>query len=250
MADVDLARLESTIKQLPGVLGCVVLPNPDGSPAEIQAFTSADAAGDEVERSIIAEAEGFGVSDSVGQVFVLALEADAHLGDREALERAAEMAEQEARSKGPLGVLHALGTLHSLAESTPDDISVSPSTARTPFRRVILASSTWTAEAQVTLGRAGSDVVGRATGAKTPYGLQVIAEATLQAVHQLGGACEFRLRGASLVSCFGREAVVVLVEEERTGETLGSALVNDAPVGEAAVRATLDAVNRRIALSH
>lgn len=248
MADADLTELESSIKQLPGVLGCVVLPNPDGTPAEIQAFTRSGTPSNEIERSIHATAGERGLGDALGQVFVLTLEADAHLNDHETLQRAAELAEQEARARGPLGVLHALGTLHSLVESGPD---VGPSalpSGRPPFRRVILASSTWTAEAEVTLGPPGRDVVGRATGEKTAHGLQVIAEATLNAAMQLVTGCEFQLLGASLVSCLGREAVVVLVREEAYGESLGAALVRNTPVTEAGVRATLDAINRRLSV--
>jgi hypothetical protein len=248
MADTDIIGLESSIKELPGVLGCVVLSNPDGSPAEIQAFTAAGTPSEEIERSIQKAAVERGFGATLGQVFVLALEARSHLGNEETMRRAAELAEQEARSRGPLGVLHALGTLHSLAESDPDVGPGALPSGRPPLRRVVLASSTWTSEAEVVLGPPGHDVVGRASGEKTPHGLKVIAEATLNAARQLLSACELELAGASLISCFGREAVIVLVTEETFGESLGSALVRNAPVTEAAVRATLDAVNRRLAV--
>jgi hypothetical protein len=242
----DLTDLEASIKQLPGVLGCVVLPNPDGSAAEIQAFTAEGAPNDEIERSIHEAVGDRGLHERLGQVFVLGLEADAQVNE-EGLERMAQLAEQEARSRGPLGVLHALGTLHSLAESTPD---VGPSglpSGRPPFRRVVLSNTTWTSEAEVTLGPPGADIVGRASGEKTPHGLKVIAEATLDAAMQLVPGCDLNLGGASLINCFGRDAVVVLVTEATFGESVGAALVRSAPVTEAAVRATLDAINRRLA---
>jgi hypothetical protein len=244
MADSQLAELEASIKELPGVLGCVVLPNPDGSAAEIQAFTAAGVAGDEIEHSIHAAVGDRGLGETLGQVFVLGLESDDQAGDED-LVRAAELAEQEARARGPLGVLHALGTLHSLAESTPDGGPTGLGSGRPPFRRVVLATTAWTSEAEVTLG---ADVVGRARGEKTPHGLKVIAQATLDAAMQLVPDTELEVAGASMISCFGREAVVVLVTESAFGESLGAALVRNAPVTEAAVRATLDAVNRRLAI--
>lgn len=245
MAEADLCDLERTIRDLPDVLGCVILANPDGSAAEIQAFTRLGSEREELERSIVMEAASRGLSDGLGQVFVFELEAESHLGDRESLERAAEFAEQEARSKGPIGVLHALGTLHSLAETAPEDAE--SAFGRIPLRRVILSSSTWRSEAQVTLGATGGEVVGRAVGDKSAHGLNVVAEATLEAAGQVVSGRDFTLEGTSLVAAFEREAVLVLVNEAGRGDVLGAALVRDAPATEAAVRATLDAINRRLA---
>jgi hypothetical protein len=248
MVDTDLAGLESSIRELPGVLGCVVLPNPDGSPAEIQAFTEAGISTDEVQHAIHERAGERGLGGALGQVFVMALEAEPHARDDESLERAAELAEQEARARGPLGVLHALGTLHSLVESPPAAEAAAPPARRPHFRGVTLGLSTWASEAEVTLELEGRAVIGRATGHKTPHGLPVIAEATLNAVMQMvDSGAGFELVGASLISTMGRDAVVVVVRDPSVGEGLGAALVRSSPVAEVAVRATLDAVNRRLA---
>jgi hypothetical protein len=225
MADQDLYAFEAAVKQMPGVLGCVVLPNPDGTPAEIQAFTEAGLSSDEVQSAIHERAGERGLDSALGQVFVMALEAEAHARDDESLMRAAELAEQEARARGPLGVLHALGTLHSLVETSPEVASSAPRTGRPPFRSDTLVSTAWASEAEVTLELEGRDVVGRATGDKTPHGLPVIAEATLDAVKQLGDDCSFDLVGASLISTMGRDAVVVVVREPSALEGLGAALV-------------------------
>jgi hypothetical protein len=246
MVDTDLAGLEASIKELPGVLGCVVLPNPDGSPAEIQAFTEAGISNDEIQSAIQERAGERGLDGALGQVFVLALEAEALPRDDESLQRAAEIAEQEARARGPLGVLHALGTLHSLVQSSPEDAIQPVSMGRPPFRSVTLGSSTWAAEAEVTLAHEGREVVGRATGDKSPHGLPVIAQATLDAVAQMAPGCHFELVGASFISTMGRDAVVVVVREPSFGDGLGAALVRGSPVPEVAVRATLDAINRRL----
>jgi hypothetical protein len=248
-AENDTVQLESTIKQIPGVLGCVVLANPDGTPAEIQAFTRAGVDRGAVERSIVAEARALDAAEGLGQVFVFELDAESHFGDEDSLDRAAELAEQEARSQGPLGVMHALGTLHALVETAPGEEPEEAAAGRPPLRRVVLSASTWTTEAQVTLGPEGREVVGSASGAKSTHGLNVVAEATLMAAGQLVAGSDFVLRGAALVPTLEREAVLVLVEEQGGDEMLGAALLRNAPATEAAVRATLDAINRRIALS-
>ena len=96
------------------------------------------------------------------------------------------------------------------------------------------------------IGSEDQEFVGEATGQKTPHGLRVLAEATLEAVDKLIGSSRVELVGASLVNVVGQEAVLVLVKETDGPDMLGGALVRGGPVTEAAVRATLDAVNRRI----
>jgi len=211
MKEEDLSHLEQSIRHIPGVLGCVVLAHPDGSAAEIQAFARAGADTDGIQRAIVAQAQGRDVGDSLGQVFVFELDADSGFGDRDSLLRAAELAEQEARSKGPLTMLQALGTLHSLAEDGPD---AAEGTARPPLRRVIVSSSTWRSEAEVTLGRAGEEYQGRAEGDKSQHGLEVVARATLEAAVQVVPHRSYALRGVTLTQAFEQPAVLVLVAEQ------------------------------------
>lgn len=239
MAQTGLVGLESAIKKLPGVLGCVILTTPDGLPSEIQAFTQAGADADVLRKSIADEVAARGLGP-LKQLFVFELDAESHFGDRESVARAAELAEQEARSRGPLSV-------PAPAPPPPPPLRSPGLAARPPLRRVLLSSSSWKSEAEVALGGAGEEVVGQAEGDKTPHGLRVLAEATLQAAGRLVDRFDFRLVGASLVSSFEREAVLVIVTEEDWPETIGAALVRQGPVSEAAVRATLDAINRRLA---
>jgi hypothetical protein len=110
--------------------------------------------------------------------------------------------------------------------------------------KVALSSSSWTSEATVSLG----DVVGQASSEKTPHGLKVVAEATLAAASKVVQDVTFGLKSASLVNVSGEEAVLVLVDEEGTN-MLGAALTRGGPISEATVRATLDAINRRLALA-
>ncbi|MEA2452190.1 MAG: hypothetical protein QOG04_900 [Actinomycetota bacterium] len=242
MADPTLVELEAAIKALPGVLGCVILTDGDGAPSEIQAFTRLGTEPAGVQTAVEAEVAGRGLAGSLRQVFVFELEAESHFGDRETLERAAELAEQEARTRGP----HADASQELRSLQAVMTHGAPGSVARPPLLRVNFTSSSRTSEATVALGSEHSEVVGEAVGEKTPHGLKVLAEATLEAVDQLIGDSKIQLIGASLVSVIGSEAVLVVVKEIDGPEMLGAALVRGGPVTEAAVRATLDAVNRRL----
>lgn len=227
----DISELEATIKDIPGVLGCAILRSPDGKPSEIQAFTQTGVDRDEIQSRILEEIANVDLGDSMHQVFVFELEAESYFGDLESLERAVEFAEQDARSKGPSG---GLAPVPPQSGEAPD--------ARPRVTRVAVSSSSWTSEATVALG----EVVGQASAEKTPHGLKVLAEATLNAASKIVPDVAFQLRSASLVNVGGQEAILVLVDEEGV-DMLGAALTRGGPINEATVRATLDAINRRLA---
>lgn len=237
---VDLVELESAIKSTDGVLGCVILMNEDGSAGEIQAFTRMGTDRDQIHAAILREVELRGVEQSLREVFVFELEAESEFGDRESLVRAAEVAEQEARMRGPAS--------SQLLERLERDIAETQrrqrGAPRTPLKRVVLTSTHWTSEAEVALGEDAA-IVGTASGDKTAHGLKVLGEATLEAVAKIMDTTHFSFEGASLVNILGREAVMVLVRVNDL-EMVGAALVREGPVTEAAVRATLDAINRRL----
>ena len=238
MSDTDALDLESRIKQLPGVLGCVILTHPDtGAPEEIQAFVRSGFDRAQIQHSIYDEAFNYGVHEALRQVLVFELQAESHLGDRDSLQRAAEVAEQEARARG------------LTSDAAPTDVPPPPPPlkSRPELGAVVLTSTVWRSEAEVALGPQGEEVTGQASGEKTPHGLSVLAQATLDAASKLAGGVKIDLKGASLVNTFGREAVLVVLQVENSAETMGAALVRDGPVSEAAVRATLDALNRRLA---
>jgi hypothetical protein len=178
-------------------------------------------------------------------VFVFELEAETHFGDRETLDRAAELAEQDARTRGPR-TLDPSVELRSLQTVVPQ--AGAGSHTRPPLLRVSFSSTSGTSEAQVALGSDQYEIVGAASGEKTPHGLKVLAEATLEAVASLLGESESKIDfvGASMVSIVGEDAVLIVVREAGGPEMLGGALLRSGPVPEAAVRATLDAVNRRL----
>ena len=238
MGEADALDLESRIKQLPGVLGCVILTHPEsGVPEEIQAFIRAGFDRAQTQHAIYDEAFNYGIHEGLRQVLVFELQAESHLGDRESLQRAAEVAEQEARSRGRSGI----------EEEEATGGGVPPLSTRPQMGRVILSSTVGRSEAEVALGPDGEQVTGQAAGEKTTHGLQVLAQATLDAASRIAGGVRMELKGASLVDIVGRETVLVVVQVSDGPETVGAALVRDGPVTEAAVRATLDALNRRLA---
>ncbi len=240
MAEVNLVDLEGAIKRVPGVLGCVILTGPDGGASEIQAFTRSGTDTSTVQEAIRDEVARQGL-DAVRRILVFELEAESLFGDRESLERAVELAEQEARARG----------------ARLDDLSLAEEVRPAPLRqqlrptlsRVVLSSSASTSEATVALLAEQGEVVGESSGEKTPHGLKVLAQATLDAAARLTGGGDFTLRGASLVSVVGEQAVLVIVHLEDGRDVVGAALVRGGPLNEAAVRATLDAINRRLTLS-
>jgi hypothetical protein len=248
VAKTEIDELEVQIRAIPGVLGCVVLTGVDGGPTEIQAFTQVGTDRDSVQSTILQIIADRDLPSPVSQVYVFELEAESYFGDIESMERAVELAEQEAMTRGLIsrqeGVKEATG-----APAGPIAIPSGPVTARPVLRRVALSASSWRSEAEVALSKGDAEIVGLATSEKTPYGLKVLAEATLGAVGKIVADVEFKLKSASLVNVSGHEAILVLVaetDEEGDSVTVGAALRRDAPLTETAVRATLDAVNRRL----
>lgn len=254
MNQIDLDDLEAAIKDLPGVLGCVILRSSDGNPAEIQAFTQVGTDRDSIQSQILQEISHRDLGSPVSQVFVFELEAESYFGDLESLERAAEVAEQEALTRGPITADRgepeagpAPAARGAEVKRAPEGAGTGSATGGRPaLRRVALSSSSWRSEAEVALGGPDDEVIGHSTSEKTPHGLKVLAEATLEAVRKIVTEVEFRLKSAALVSVSGQEAVLVIVEEENTNDVLGAALTRGGAVTETCVRATLDAVNRRL----
>jgi hypothetical protein len=232
----DLLELETAIKQLEGVLGCAIFTSPEGSVTEIQAFTRMGVNRDETQKAILSELASRSLHGSLRRIFVFELETESLFGDRESLERAVELAEQEARVKGPV-------------ERTRPGVRPSlPAGARAMVVRVALTTTEWTSQAEVALGSDEEEAVGLVTGDKSAHSLNVVGQAALEAVSRLVDGANFELVDSTLVAAFGQDAVLVLAKLDDGSQTLGAALVRGAPVPEAAVRATLDAVNRRLSL--
>ena len=224
MAGRDLVELESFINNLPGVLGCVILTDPAGEAAEIQAFTGSDVDRNAIQAAISGRVESLGAGAALKQVHVFELEAEGELGGRAALERMVAEMESGAVEQTPEP---------QVGERRPRLARVDLSSPEEPI-------------ALVSLQEGGQEVTGRARGELGSGQLRVIAEATLQAVGRLIEGPGFTPVEVGEVRVFGRDAVVALVAEEGGPEMLGAVLVRGGSTSEAAVRATLDAVNRRL----
>ena len=231
---MNLLELEAAIKRIPGVLGCVILSTPDGSPSEVQAFTRVGVDRAAVQEAILGMAAEFDVGHSLEQVLVFELETESLLGGPESLHQAELLAELEALSEEQETVEGGRPSPHAR-----------PGRPRPVFRKVVALSTTWRSEVEVALGDRTREVVGQAVGRASSHGLEVLAQATLDAVHQLFPDETFALGGTWLATVRGREVVLVFVVKD-DAESVGAALVRDGPLTEAAVRATLDAVNRRL----
>jgi hypothetical protein len=234
--DRELVDLESGVKTIPGVLGCALFSSPDGSISEIQAFIRADADKGEVHDAILDEVTRRGLQASLRRVFVFELDAEEALEDHDSLQDAVEVASQEAESTSS----------ERAAPPEPPPAVSSAVGPRPVLQRVTVASTEERAEAQVALSGARHQVVGRAVDDPSADAVELLARAALEAVHELIGGWIFSLVGASVVSRGGHDAVVVFVRSTEGLETVGAALVRGGEQAEAAVRATLDAINRRI----
>jgi hypothetical protein len=229
---VNLLDLEAAIKRIPGVLGCVILSVADGAPAEVQAFTRVGVDRSSVQEAILSLAADLGIGHTLEQVLVFELETESLLGGPDSLHQAELLAELEALSEEQETVEGGRPAVHARLN-------------RPVFRRVVALSTTWRSEAEVSLGDRTHEVVGQAVGRPSPHGLEVLAQATLDAVHQLFPEETFALGGTWLGDVREREVVLVFVVKDDV-ESVGAALVRGGPLTEAAVRATLDAVNRRL----
>jgi hypothetical protein len=234
---MSLLDLEATIRELPGVLGCVIVADPAGEPSEVQAFTDAGADRSKLQRAILDEAARRGMGGSLRQVLVFELEAEALMGGPDSLRQAELLAELEALDE----------------EASPSGAPLPPgrnesSRGRPVLQRVVatLRSATADSEAKVALVDGETEVIGQAVGRKSAHGLDIVAQATIDAVHKMvGKEAAFTLEGTSLTDINAHEIVMVLVGSH-DGEMIGAALVRGGPHADAAVRATLDALNRRL----
>ncbi|MGH9194665.1 MAG: hypothetical protein ACRD1T_02875 [Acidimicrobiia bacterium] len=123
---------------------------------------------------------------------------------------------------------------------------------RIKLEEVGLARRDRSVEAAVTMTLAGDEATGTRKGAPDLESvLQLAACATLDAIHKLVPDFGFGLEGAFLES-FNRDSLAISIVNEETPEVLpglvGAAAVVTTP-HEAVVRATLDAINRQMAIS-
>ena len=221
---VDLLDLETAIRALSGVLGCVIFSGAEGEPTEIQAFVRPGVARDGVRRAIEAELETRGLAAERIDLLISELDGESSLADV-----AADVLSAADEGDDPIAAL---------------ERRLSAAAGRPAIRRVALTSTGGRVEAEVVLDGLPPGTSGRAAGDKSSRGLDVVASATLDAVHRLLGGSRFSLEHASVVATGAGDAVLVFV---RAGEDdlVGAAVVRDDPLADVVVRATLAAINRR-----
>jgi hypothetical protein len=121
---------------------------------------------------------------------------------------------------------------------------------RPAIRRMHIISSGLQVAAEVTLSVGEKTALGRAEGTATQTGVQrAVATATLRAVEELlSGKARFELDLVELTSTARDRAVLVAVTMLSSGgsERLTGAAGVREDVRQAAIRATLDALNRRV----
>jgi hypothetical protein len=139
------------------------------------------------------------------------------------------------------------------ADDLPRERTDPAALRRLALQRVQVASSGPDVTAVITLGLDGREFVGEAAGLATDTGMQrVVASATLRAVEAAAaGQLRFELDHVDLTPTtgHGRAALVVvtLLNTRGDSERLSGASVVRDDVRQAVIRATLAAVNRRVA---
>lgn len=143
-------------------------------------------------------------------------------------------------------------SLEDVSEVRTMTLPMPRSSARPSIAKMHLVSAGLDVTASVTLASAERTAVGEARGSATSSGVhRAVALATLRAVEQLvGDSVRVELEHLDVTPMGTERTVVVLLTllTGRGGETLtGAATVRD-DVRQAVIRATLDALNRRLEL--
>lgn len=140
----------------------------------------------------------------------------------------------------------------SVAQLQIDELEAEFPEFRPRLGKVDMAVSGMSAQADVSLSIAGTTFAGSAAGTSAANNrLRLIAMATLDALDQyLGGACAFAVEEVSVNTLGSKEvalvclSMVTVIDEEYL---VGSALVKG-DVFKTIVKATLDAINRRLSI--
>ena len=139
---------------------------------------------------------------------------------------------------------------NELVDEPEDDGDDDADRFRPAIRRMHIISSGLQVAAEVTLAVGDRAALGRAEGTATQSGVQrAVASATLRAVEELlGGKARFELDLVELAPT-GRERTVLvavtMLSASGSEKLTGAAGVRE-DVRQAAIRATLDALNRRV----
>ena len=136
-------------------------------------------------------------------------------------------------------------------DAGPQDLGT-PRQFRMVCKQVLSSMSGGTAYVQVTLALGETEYVGEASGATDFYARRLtVARATLEAVHAFLGQKVFSAVDVKSGTVADRETVIVAVDFQHgaRGELLLGAVCSDhGDFNQSIVKATLDAINRRLCL--
>lgn len=275
MTDISETRdrfvaIEDDIRATDEVAGVVVFAGEDGMPEELQVFVESGTDRQRIRTRIGRVLARHGAAAGVRRVYVFTLAPQwitADDGGTPAFELepdagdAAEATDPDVDSdtapsvatgrpvvREEDGALARGGREQTEAPASPQSVAVRSPGGRVTLRTVLLEAGHEMTDARVALGRGKRDRAGTATASATSHNLRVSAAATIEALADLLDEPDrFALVGAALVEAMDRRIVCVVVEDQRRDtELVGACTVGEAPVHEAAVRATLDAVNRQV----
>ncbi|MFN8167774.1 MAG: hypothetical protein U0S36_03225 [Candidatus Nanopelagicales bacterium] len=278
---LEPAAVDAALAVVPGVLSSSIALDDQGAPTAVRIVLEPDA--DEVE--VAAGAHRilrlqFGVGLDPEHVTVVEVswpepvlpQPRLHLVDdesRHALEIGGDLAPRlagidaddarygtdvlESAVRHPAGAAASLGDPASAHSEVVVDVSSTTKPDRLVIAHLAVADDGAATSAVVTLLRGRTEHVGMAEGGSTPAELhRTIAQATAYAVAEaLAASVELEVQDTSVVPVNALQVVVVQIAwhgpqgEERL---LGATEVRD-DVRQAVIRATLDAVNRRLALA-
>lgn len=158
---------------------------------------------------------------------------------------------EEAEPARPLRAVPAADGIGRLAAGTATaELAMVASGGRMLIQRMQLVSAAPGVTAAVTLAVGGHAVVGEADGAASPGSVhRSVAEATLRAVEAVAdGRARFHLERVEVAPLGDDQVVLCVVSMTSAGGTdrlIGTSAVRE-DVRQAVIRATLDAINRRL----
>ncbi len=251
----DRTAVVTALRAVSGVADAEILPDPEGGPGTLRLQLQPGA--DEVSVATTVNrllGEKFGLGVDSGRVQVVE-EVRRRSPATPAVVRPAEPALRQVPPLAPPPILpaeplSAIGALGTVADLGPVQGTGQARGTRLLIHRMQLVSANKGVTSEVTLELAGREHTGTAGAASTPSSVhRSVAHATLRAVEEaLGGDVRFELEHLETTILGTDRAVVVEVamitrhgSEKLTGV---SAVREDAR--QAVIRATLDAVNRRI----
>jgi hypothetical protein len=250
----DHREIVDALRELPGVAEADVEPDDDGEGLGLLRLGLAPGV-DEVEVAsavgrLLRERFGLGVDAERVQLVedMQVDEPEASAAAQGGTPLADELLAEQVAQKQPSSAGGAVASVEDPPIEADDETEVDR--FRPAIRRMHIVSSGLQVQAEVTLSFADRKALGHAEGTATQSGVQrAVASATLRAVEELlEGRARFELDLVDLASAGRDKAVLVAVtmlSASGSERLTGAANVRE-DVRQAAIRATLDALNRRV----